>query len=157
MFPALLVGMALLVGSVVTSGAAAAVVIRGTAYVIRRGYAGTSLWKNIVVLVLTTLVATLGHLCQIALWGAVFVACGEFETFGDAFYHSAGNYTALGYSDMIMSARWRLLGPLESLTGVMLLGLSAGLVFAVMSRMIDQRLQREGVRDEAARRGTPDV
>jgi hypothetical protein len=114
-------------------------------------------WKNSAALVAMTLVASAGHLVQIAIWGAVFVACGEFDTFGDAFYHSAGNYTALGYSDMIMSARWRLLGPLESLTGVMLLGLSAGLVFAVMSRMIDPRLQRERAREEAARRGTPDV
>jgi hypothetical protein len=157
MFPAILVGLALLVVSVVTSGLSAAVIIRGAAYVLRHGYAGMSVWKNAAALVATTLVSTAGHLFQIALWGAVFMACGEFERFGDAFYHSASNYTALGYGDLIMSARWRLLGPLEALTGVLLLGFSVGLVFTVMSRMIDVRLQRERALLEASRRGTPDV
>jgi hypothetical protein len=157
MFPAILVGVALLVVSVATSGVAAAVIIRGAARVIRRGYAGTSVWKNAAALVATTLVASAGHLLQVALWGAVFLACEDFPTFGDAFYHSASNYTTLGYNDLTISRRWRLLDPLEALTGVLLLGFSAALVFAVMSRMIDLRLQRERAREEAGHRLTPDV
>ena len=38
-----------------------------------------------------------------AVWAAAFVAAGQFETFTVAFYHSAVNYTTLGYGDMVMS------------------------------------------------------
>ena len=74
------------------------------------------------------------------LWAVAFLGCGEFRDYGTAFYHSAVNYTSLGYGDIVMSQRWRLLGPLEAMTGVLLFGLSAATVFAVMSRRIDLRL-----------------
>jgi hypothetical protein len=38
-------------------------------------------------------------------------------TFETAFYFSAQNYTALGYGDVVLSQRWRLLGPLEAING----------------------------------------
>ena len=46
----------------------------------------------------------MAHLIEIALWAVVFVICGEFHDFGTAYYHSAVNYTTLGYGDLIMSS-----------------------------------------------------
>ncbi len=65
----------------------------------------------------------------------MFVLCGEFADFGPAFYHSAVNYTTLGYGDVVMSPRWRLLGPLEAVNGVLMGGLAAAGLFAVLSRL----------------------
>ena len=48
--------------------------------------------------------------------GGVVHACGEFTGLAPAFYHSAMNYTSLGYGDVVMSVSWRLLGPLEAAT-----------------------------------------
>lgn len=79
---------------------------------------------------------------QIVLWGAVFVACGEFADFEEAIYHSAVNFTTLGYGDLVMSRRWRLLGPLEALNGSLMLGLSAAILFAVMNRIAGARPAR---------------
>jgi hypothetical protein len=42
------------------------------------------------------MILLMGHLAQMAVWAITFVAAGEFETFADAFYHSAVNYTTLG-------------------------------------------------------------
>jgi hypothetical protein len=58
-----------------------------------------------------------------------------------AFYFSAENYTALGYGDIMLSDRWRLLGPLEAINGLLLFGLSTAVMYAVMSRLITNRLQ----------------
>ena len=85
-------------------------------------------------------IAAAGHLVQMALWAVAFLCCGEFRDFETAFYHSAVNYTSLGYGDIVMSPRWRLLGPLEAMTGLLLFGLSTATMFAVMSRLIDLRL-----------------
>ncbi|MFQ5518410.1 MAG: ion channel [Mariprofundus sp.] len=80
-----------------------------------------------------------GHLAQIAIWGALFVQVGEFDSFQTAFYHSAVNFAALGYGDIVMSEKWRLLGALEAGNGVLMFGLSAGTIFAVMTRLFARR------------------
>ena len=64
-----------------------------------------------------------GHLAQMAVWTLAFVATGEFGTFAPAFYHSAVNYTTLGYG-LVVSPRWRLLGPLEATSGTLAFGWS---------------------------------
>jgi hypothetical protein len=63
------------------------------------------------------------------------------STFEQAFYVSAENYTALGYGDVLLSERWRLLGPLEAINGLLLFGLSSAVLFAVLSHLIADRLK----------------
>jgi hypothetical protein len=57
-----------------------------------------------------------------------------------AFYSSAQNYTTLGYGDVVMSASWRLLGPLESADGMLMFGLTTAMIFAVIHRLIQARM-----------------
>ena len=83
------------------------------------------------------------HLIAIALWAIVYVLCGEMATFETALYFSAENYTALGYGDLVLSERWRILGPLEAINGLLLIGLSTAGMFAVLNRMIANRLRRK--------------
>jgi hypothetical protein len=79
------------------------------------------------------------HLIEVALWAALFQICGEFSTFGAAYYHSAVNYTTLGYGDVIMSLKWRLLGPLEAANGALMFGLSTAIIFALIQMLIQVR------------------
>ena len=76
---------------------------------------------------------------MIAVWAIVFILCGEFHEFGIAYYHSAVNYTTLGYGDVVMSPAWRLLGPMEAADGMLMFGLSTALVFAVILWLIETR------------------
>ena len=50
-----------------------------------------------------------------------------------AFYFSGVTYTTLGYGDVVLTREWRLLAPLEGLTGILMCGLSAGLFFATVA------------------------
>jgi hypothetical protein len=140
--PSLLLGAALLLGCLSFAAMTTAAILHLTARALHSGYAG-GYWHNVAIVMAVTLIAALGHVAQMALWAAVFLNCGEFRDFGTAFYHSAVNYTSLGYGDIDMSERWRLLGPLEAMTGVLLFGISAATVFAVMSRLIGLRLHHE--------------
>jgi Ion channel len=81
------------------------------------------------------------HLVNIALWAGLFYLCGEFADFASAYYHSAVNYSSLGYGDVVMSKAWRLLGPLETVNGVMMFGISTALLVAIMMRLIERRIQ----------------
>ena len=76
------------------------------------------------------------QLVQIAAWATLFVGCGEFDDFSTAFYHSAVNFTTLGYGDIVMSRAWRLLGPLEAVAGMLMFGVSTAVLFAVTQALI---------------------
>ena len=77
-----------------------------------------------------------GNLGQIAVWAGLFVHLGEFERFADAFYHSAVNFATLGYGDVVMSPRYRLLGPLESVNGIVMIGISTSAFTAALQRIM---------------------
>jgi len=93
-----------------------------------------------------------GHILQFATWGLLFVILGEFQSFASAFYHSTVNFTSLGYGDIVMSEKWRLLGALEAANGVLMFGLTAGLVLSVMTRLLSEHQELGASR--AARQGT---
>jgi hypothetical protein len=73
-----------------------------------------------------------GHVVQVTIWAGVFQYVGEFPDFPTAFYHSMVNFASLGYGDLVMSERWRLLGAIEASNGVLMFGLSAGFIMAVL-------------------------
>jgi hypothetical protein len=75
------------------------------------------------------------------IWAFVFVRCGEFSDFAAAFFHSAENYTTLGYGDVVMSPAWRLFGPLEAADGMLMFGVSTAMLFAVIQRLVQTRFQ----------------
>jgi hypothetical protein len=103
------------------------------------GRAGSSLRIDISIVALTILYALTAHLIEIGLWAVLFRVFGEFSEFGTAYYHSAVNYTTLGYGDVVMSPSWRLLGPLEAADGMLMFGVSTGMVFAVIQHLIKAR------------------
>jgi hypothetical protein len=117
--------------------------LRATVDLVRRerrlGRVGVHPWRDVGIFILIVLYALLAHLVEIALWGLLFIICGEFPDFGTAFYHSAVNYTSLGYGDVIMTSSWRLLGPLETADGMLLFGVSTAILFAVIQWLVQAR------------------
>ena len=110
------------------------------------GRAGIRFWKDLAIIAMVIQLALVAHLVEVALWAAVLSLCGEFTRFAGAFYESAMNYTSLGYGDVVMSASWRLLGPLEAANGLLMFGVSTALIFAVIQRLVQSRfgLEEEG-------------
>jgi Ion channel len=104
----------------------------------RRGHVSTP-WADLGIFASVVIYASLTHLLEIAFWAVLFMICGEFSDFGTAFYHSAVNYTSLGYGDLIMTPSWRLLGPLETANGMLLFGVSTAMIFGVMLWLIQTR------------------
>jgi Ion channel len=103
------------------------------------GRLGRSFWIDMGIVALVIFFPLVAHLFEIAFWAVVFVNCGEFADFSTAYYHSAVNYTSLGYGDLIMSPSWKLLGPLETGNGMLLFGVSTAMIFAVIQRLVQAR------------------
>jgi len=86
------------------------------------------------------LILMLGNVVEIVVWALLFQSFGEFDQLFDAIYHSAVNFTSLGYGDVVMSNRWKLLGPLEALNGIVMLGITSAALMAMLQQLI--RAQR---------------
>ena len=107
----------------------------------RLGRAGAGALIDLAIVTLVISFAFVAHLVGIALWAVLFVICGEFQEFGNAYYHSAVNYTTLGYGDLLLTPSWRLLGPLEAANGALMFGVSTAMVFAVIQRLVVARFE----------------
>jgi hypothetical protein len=83
-----------------------------------------SYWPSVMLVSIVMMILVLGNLGQIAIWAFLFQLLGEFQQFDVAFYHSAVNFGSLGYGDIVMSDRYRLLGALEAINGVLMIGVS---------------------------------
>ncbi|WP_349570547.1 potassium channel family protein [Azotobacter salinestris] len=94
------------------------------------------LLQEIALLAVVMLLAMFGNFLQMAAWAWVFVLIGEFADFATALYHSAVNFATLGYGDIVMSERWRLLGALEAANGILMFGVSTAMMTAVLTRLI---------------------
>jgi hypothetical protein len=143
MLLALLVGTVALLCGLLSYALATALIVRVVMRLSLLGPADLGFWRNTAAMMVITLITAVAHLAQIALWAIVFLLCGEMASFESAFYFSAENYTALGYGDIVLSERWRLLGPLEAINGLLLFGLSTAVMFAVLGRLLANHLHRE--------------
>ena len=92
--------------------------------------------QDILLLALIMLLLLLGNFLQMTVWAGLFVLLGEFDSFTTALYFSGVNFTTLGYGDIVMSAQWRLLGPLEAANGILMFGVSTAAMTATMMDML---------------------
>jgi hypothetical protein len=105
----------------------------------RRTTSGAKLLSQVTPLLVVMIATTLANFAQIVIWGLLFIGLGEFNTPFDAIYHSAVNFTSLGYGDVVMSARWKLMGPLEAVNGILMLGMTSAALVAIMQHLIKVR------------------
>jgi hypothetical protein len=135
----LAVGASAVVCTILLHALAVSATVNFIRYERTRGRAGTGGWIDLAIVALVVACVFVAHLLEIAVWAVVFLLCGEFPEFGTAYYHSAVNYTTLGYGDLLMTPSWRLLGPLEAANGALMVGVSTAIIFAVMQRLIEAR------------------
>jgi Ion channel len=90
-------------------------------------------------LIRVTLWLMLLHLLEITVWAMFFFWQDCLPDAESAFYFSGVTYATIGYGDLVLVKPWRMLGPIEGLTGILMCGLSTGFFFAVVSRIYAPR------------------
>jgi hypothetical protein len=79
------------------------------------------------------------HFLEIAVWALFFLWQKCLPDVESAFYFSAVTYATIGYGDLVLPKEWRMLGPIEGFTGILMFGLSTAFFFVVVSKKILQR------------------
>jgi hypothetical protein len=79
------------------------------------------------------------HLAEAAIWAITYDSLGLLNDFRTSLEFSLGRYTTSGASGIRLPIEWRLLGQVESIAGLLLVGLSTAFLFLVIHRMFDIR------------------
>jgi hypothetical protein len=82
------------------------------------------------------------HLLEASAWAALYWLARALPDGETAFYFSLTSYTTLGYCDVVLPPDWRLLGPIEAATGILMFGWSTGVMVAAIHRIYGDQLRR---------------
>jgi hypothetical protein len=74
------------------------------------------------------------HALEVVVWSLAYAMVDAAPADADLLYFAFVNYTTLGYGDVTPVERWRLLGPLTAMNGVLLFGWSTAVIFEVLRR-----------------------
>ena len=80
------------------------------------------------------------HLFEIAVWALFFWWQNCLPDARSSFYFSGVTYATIGYGDLVLPKEWRLFGPVEGLTGILMCGLSTAFLFVIVNKRILQRM-----------------
>jgi Ion channel len=86
------------------------------------------------VMLATVSVLMLAHILEVIVWSLAYVIVDAAPAGADRLYFAFVNYTTLGYGDVIPVERWRLLGPMTAMNGVLLFGWSTAVIFEVLRK-----------------------
>ncbi|MEQ8406505.1 MAG: potassium channel family protein [Oceanicaulis sp.] len=75
------------------------------------------------------------HAVQIWLYAAAYLWLGEFQTFEAALYFSTSSFTTVGYGEIFIESRWRIVAAIQSAAGFLVLGWSTVFLISVLSRL----------------------
>jgi hypothetical protein len=66
------------------------------------------------------------------LWAAAYVVLDEVQNLEHAFYFSMVTFTTLGYGDIVLDERWRLLASFQAATGIIMFGWTTAILITVI-------------------------
>jgi hypothetical protein len=87
----------------------------------------------IAVMTATVSVLMAAHTCEVVVWSLAY-GLVDAAPVNSNLYFAFVNYTTLGYGDVLPAERWRLLGPMTAMNGVLLFGWSTAVIFEVLRK-----------------------
>jgi hypothetical protein len=88
--------------------------------------------RLVLVMMASVSILMLAHVSEIAIWALSYDALHAVQDRTEAFYFAFVNYTTLGYGDILPVKRWRLLGPMSAMNGILLFGWSTAVIYDVL-------------------------
>lgn len=92
-------------------------------YAFALGIGGTAIW------------ATCLHAIEAGVWAMAYRVLGALPDAETAMLYSLSAITTYGHSQLFLGEHWRLMGALEALNGVILLGLTTALLYGLIQRV----------------------
>ena len=75
------------------------------------------------------------HSAQIWIYALTYLVLGEFGSLETALYFATSAFTTVGFGDIVISEKWRMLSAAESANGFLLIGWSTAFLVSVSARV----------------------
>lgn len=69
---------------------------------------------------------------EVFVWALVYPWVGAFQKVETALYFSTVTFTTLGYGDILLDEKWRLMAAFEAANGIIIFGLTTAVVVGVV-------------------------
>jgi hypothetical protein len=86
----------------------------------------------------TASVLMAAHTIEVLVWSLAYALVSAAPDSTNLVDFAFVNYTTLGYGDVVPLDRWRLLGPMTAMNGVLMFGWSTALIFAVLQKTVER-------------------
>jgi hypothetical protein len=136
LFNQILVGSATSLVNLVIHAILLASVVRIVQGVWARSSKAPHFLQDTLVIVAVGVLLVAGHFLEVLMWALTYAAVQAAPPGTDLVYFAFGNYTTLGYGDTLPVPQWRLLAPMTALNGILLIGWSTALIFAILRRAV---------------------
>jgi len=130
--------MPLIVISVVVHVVGLMLIFKGVVDVMGRAVVGGRFVPTLMAsIAAVSLLATILHGCEAAIWAAAFRLLGALPDNASAMLYSLSAMTTYGHVPVYLKDRWQLMGALEALNGMLLFGLTTAFLFAMIREVWD--------------------
>jgi hypothetical protein len=72
---------------------------------------------------------------EIALWAGVYLFVDALDGIEASLYFSTVSFTTLGYGDVLLDERWRMLAAFEAVNGIIIFGLTTAVIVVAVQRI----------------------
>lgn len=79
------------------------------------------------------------HVLEAVAWAWLYLKLEAIDSFPDAMLFSFNAITSYGHNDSQLADKWRLLGAIEAMNGVMIFGLSTAFFFSALEHLRENR------------------
>jgi hypothetical protein len=93
-------------------------------------------FRLVAVMVAAVSILMIAHFAEVLVWSLSYVIARAAPENADLIYFAFVNYTTLGYGDIVPMERWRLLGPMTAMNGVLMFGWSTAVIFEVLQKVL---------------------
>jgi hypothetical protein len=108
------------------------------------GLSGRQRFRNgVLVLLAASWMIVVTHLLEVAVWATFFYLRDAFAEVSNAYYFALMQYTTVG-SDLTLPDRWRILGGMIAMAGLLTFAWSTTVLLTLAQRVQDEGLQRMG-------------
>jgi hypothetical protein len=128
-------GLPLLMLTVVFHVCVFVLMVKALVLKVRPGKDVRTLAHFVVAIALTALGAAALHGLEAAAWAILYIWVGAMPDVHTSMLYSLSAITSYGHSEIFLEERWRLLGAIEAMNGLILFGLTTAFLFAAIEEV----------------------
>jgi len=94
------------------------------------------LFRSVIALILTVIWLVAGIGISVWLWAGIFLLLKIFSSLEPALYFCTVTFTTLGYGDITLDKRWRLLSSLIAVNGLIIFGINTAFLIDLIAKLL---------------------